>query len=72
LLQADDDEGDVVQGAAGDVEAGQQRVGQLVRGEDSVLGQGSGQAGQAGVDVLVAAFDEAVGVSTRVPPPGCR
>lgn len=61
-LQADDDQGDVVAGAGADAEAGQQCVGEAFRAEPAVAGEGVGEAGEAGVDVFVAAFDEPVGV----------
>src|SRR5690242_5218940 len=61
-VQADDDDGDVVVGPAGDVEAGEEGVGEVFRAEVGAGGERGGQAGQAGVDVLTTAFDQAVGV----------
>ena len=60
--QADDDQGGVVGEAAGREQVGQHGVGEGFGVGCRVAGQGAGEPREAGVDVLAAAFDQAVGV----------
>lgn len=61
-MRAGDDQSDVVLSAVGGhAEAAQEGVGQLIRAQARVPGEGVGEAPHTGVDVLAAAFDEPVG-----------
>lgn len=68
--EADDDEGGVVGGAAGRKEVEEDRVGEGLGVGVLVAGEGAGEAGEARVDVLAAAFDESVGVENEGVPFG--
>src|ERR1044072_6756506 len=60
--QEENDQGDVVAGAAADSEVRKQSVGETFGAVAGMAGESVGEALQAGIDVLTAAFDETVGV----------